>query len=43
MKRPKVAVPTPVSLVRYLDDPHYEHEDFAHTSAMTLRARVSTV
>ncbi len=41
MKRPKMAVPTPVSLAHYLDDPDYEHEEFVHASAVTLRARVS--
>ena len=35
------SVPTPVSLVRYISDPGYEHEDFTLTSACTLRARVS--
>ena len=40
-KRPKIPVPTPISLVHYLEDPDYEHEDFAHSSAITLRARVS--
>ena len=41
MKRPKIPVPTPISLIHYLEDPDYEHEDFAHSSAITLRARVS--
>ncbi len=36
----KAPVPTPVSLVRYLEDPDFEHEDFSLSSAVTLRARV---
>ena len=35
------SVPTPVSVLRYIYDPSYQHEDFTLTSACTLRARVS--
>lgn len=35
-----IAVPTPMNLVKYLDDPSYEHEDFNNSSVGTLRARV---
>ena len=38
---PKAPVPTPVNLVKYLEDPDYEHEDFTMSCAITLRARVS--
>ena len=40
-QKSKAPVPTPVSLVRYLEDPEFEHEDFTLSSAITLRARVS--
>ena len=33
-------VPTPVSLVKYIEDPDFEHEDFTLSAATTLRARV---
>lgn len=33
-------VPTPVNLVKYIEDPDYEHEDFNLSAAVTLRARV---
>lgn len=35
------AVPTPVSLIKYLIDSSYQHEDFTLTSACTLKARVN--
>lgn len=38
---PKSPVPTPLSLVHYLEDADYGHEDFTHSSALTLRARAS--
>jgi len=38
----KTRVPTPGGVAKYLDDAGYEHEDFMNTSAVTLRARVST-
>ena len=42
-ERPTFPVPTPVNLVKYLEDPDYEHEDFFSSSAaVTLRARVSS-
>ena len=40
-QKTKAPVPTPVSLVRYLEDAEFEHEDFTLSSAITLRARVS--
>ena len=40
-EKPKVPVPIPISLVKYLEDPSFEHEDFTLSSAITLRARVS--
>ena len=36
-----MAVPIPVNLVKYLDDPGYKHQDFTLASACTLRARVN--
>ena len=40
MQKPNVVVPTPVNLVKYIEDPHFEHEDFTNSAAGTLRARV---
>ena len=40
--RPLCAVPTPVNLVKYIEDPGFEHEDFTSSAAGTLRARVSS-
>ena len=37
----KVSIPTPVNLVKYLEDANFEHQDFTLSSAVTLRARVS--
>ena len=39
-QNPKFPVPTPVNLVKYIQDPDYEHEDFTLSAAVTLRARV---
>jgi len=41
--KPAAPVPMPVNLVKYIEDPDYEHEDFTLSSAITLRARVGTV
>lgn len=38
--KPADPVPTPINLIKYLEDPDYEHEDFTLSSAATLRARV---
>ncbi len=40
VQKPTVLVPTPVNLVKYIEDPDYEHEDFNLSAAGTLRARV---
>ncbi len=41
IQKPNLMVPTPVNLVKYIEDPDYEHEDFNLSAAGTLRARVS--
>ena len=40
IQKPKLPVPTPVNLVKYIEDPDFEHEDFTMSAAVTLRARV---
>eukprot|EP00731_Ephydatia_muelleri_P031963 Em0023g470a len=35
----KVPVPTPINLVKYIDDAAFGHEDFTGSAAITLRAR----
>ena len=42
-EKSKPPVPTPTSLKKYLDDAEFEHEDFTLSSAVTLRARVSSL